>query len=37
LVEKENLMPIIIDAVDAGATLGEISNVLRETYGEYGR
>jgi methylmalonyl-CoA mutase N-terminal domain/subunit len=36
LVEKENLMPIIIDAVDAGATLGEISNVLRETYGEYG-
>jgi methylmalonyl-CoA mutase N-terminal domain/subunit len=30
-----NLMPSIIDAVRAGATNGEISNVLREVHGEY--
>jgi methylmalonyl-CoA mutase N-terminal domain/subunit len=30
-----NLMPSILDAVRAGATNGEISNVLREVYGEY--
>jgi methylmalonyl-CoA mutase, N-terminal domain len=31
----ENLMPHFIDAVDAGATLGEICNVLREVFGTY--
>jgi len=31
----ENLMPPIIQAVKAYATLGEICNVLREIYGEY--
>jgi methylmalonyl-CoA mutase N-terminal domain/subunit len=28
-----NLMPRFIDAVDAGATLGEIANVLRDVFG----
>ena len=32
---KENLMPQFIDAVDAGATLGEVCNVLREVFGVY--
>jgi len=32
---KENLMPPMLDAVKAGATNGEISNVLRDVYGEY--
>ena len=31
----ENLMPAFIAAVDAGATLGEICNVLREVFGVY--
>ncbi len=31
----ENLMPKILEAVKVYATLGEISNVLREVYGEY--
>jgi methylmalonyl-CoA mutase N-terminal domain/subunit len=31
----ENLMPIIIDAVKAYATLGEITDVLKRVYGEY--
>lgn len=31
----ENLMPIIIEAVKAYATLGEICDVLRKVYGEY--
>lgn len=31
------LMPAIIDAVRARATLGEISDVLRSLWGEYGR
>lgn len=31
----ENLMPTIIDAVKAYATLGEICGVLREVFGEY--
>jgi methylmalonyl-CoA mutase N-terminal domain/subunit len=30
-----NLMPVLIDAVEARATLGEISNTLRETWGEF--
>jgi len=31
----ENLMPIFIDAVRDGATVGEISNILRGEWGEY--
>ena len=31
----ENLMPFFVDAVDAGVTLGEICNVLREVFGTY--
>jgi methylmalonyl-CoA mutase N-terminal domain/subunit len=31
----ENLLPPIIDAVKAGATLGEISDVLRRAWGTY--
>ncbi len=30
-----NLMPLILDAVEAYATLGEICNVLRDVFGEY--
>jgi methylmalonyl-CoA mutase N-terminal domain/subunit len=33
--EKANLMPAFIDAVKAYATLGEIMDVLRKTWGEY--
>jgi methylmalonyl-CoA mutase N-terminal domain/subunit len=33
--KDENLMPIIIEAVKAYATLGEITEVLRKVYGEY--
>lgn len=32
---EENLMPYILDAVKVYATLGEISNVLRDLWGEY--
>jgi methylmalonyl-CoA mutase N-terminal domain/subunit len=32
---SENLMPAFVDAVDAGVTLGEICNVLREVFGTY--
>ena len=32
---KTNLMPFIMEAVRAYATLGEISNVLRKEFGEY--
>jgi len=32
---KENLLPFILDAVESYATIGEISNVLREEWGEY--
>ncbi len=32
---EENLMPFILDAVRDYATLGEITNVLREVFGEY--
>ncbi|MCK9280649.1 MAG: methylmalonyl-CoA mutase family protein [Melioribacteraceae bacterium] len=31
----DNLMPLILDAVRAYASVGEISNTLREVYGEY--
>ena len=33
--ESVNLMPLILDAVHAYATLGEITGVLREEFGEY--
>jgi methylmalonyl-CoA mutase N-terminal domain/subunit len=33
--EDRNLMPAILDCVRAEATLGEISDALREVYGEY--
>jgi len=33
--ETENLMPYILSAVKAYATIGEICNTLREIYGEY--
>jgi len=32
---NENLMPFFVDAVDAGATLGEVCNVLRDVFGVY--
>ena len=31
----ENLMPYIVEAVKAYATLGEICNVMRDVFGEY--
>jgi methylmalonyl-CoA mutase N-terminal domain/subunit len=34
-VSEINLMPSIIEAVENYATLGEIADVLRDTYGEY--
>ncbi|MGI8925592.1 MAG: acyl-CoA mutase large subunit family protein, partial [Tepidiformaceae bacterium] len=33
--ENTNTMPFIIDAVKAGATVGEICNLWRRVYGEY--
>jgi len=32
----DNLMPVVIDAVRAGCTVGEISDVYREVFGVYG-
>jgi len=32
---NQNLMPPIIEAVKAGTTLGEISDILRTEFGEY--
>jgi methylmalonyl-CoA mutase N-terminal domain/subunit len=32
---KDNLMPHFVEAVDTGATLGEICNVLRDVFGVY--
>jgi methylmalonyl-CoA mutase N-terminal domain/subunit len=32
---RDNLMPFFIDAVDAGATLGEVCDVLRDVFGVY--
>ena len=32
---KDNLVPLVLDAVRACATVGEISNVLRGTWGEH--
>ena len=31
----ENIMPVLIEAVKAYATVGEISDVLRDVFGEY--
>jgi methylmalonyl-CoA mutase, N-terminal domain len=31
----DNLMPAIVEAVDANATVGEISDAMRRVYGEY--
>jgi methylmalonyl-CoA mutase N-terminal domain/subunit len=31
----DNLLPLILDAVKAYATVGEISNVLRSVWGEH--
>ncbi len=31
----ENLMPAIVEAVSASATVGEITNTLREVFGEH--
>lgn len=36
-VTNENLLPYILDAVELYATVGEISNSLREIWGEYKR
>ena len=33
--KNENLVPPVFGAVKQYATVGEISNVLREVYGEY--
>ena len=32
---KDNLLPLLLDAVKASATVGEIANVLREVWGEH--
>jgi len=32
---KDNLMPLIVEAVEAYATLGEMCRVLRQVFGEY--
>ncbi|HKQ70328.1 MAG TPA: methylmalonyl-CoA mutase family protein [Polyangiaceae bacterium] len=32
---RDNLVPLVLDAVRAGGTVGEISNVLRGIFGEY--
>jgi methylmalonyl-CoA mutase N-terminal domain/subunit len=33
--ENRNVMPTLIDAVDNGVTLGEVSDIYREVYGVY--
>ena len=33
--ENKNVMEVLIDAVDAGVTLGEVSDIYREVYGVY--
>jgi methylmalonyl-CoA mutase N-terminal domain/subunit len=32
---NENLMPYLLEAVNAYATLGEVCGVLRKVFGEY--
>ncbi len=31
----DNLMPLLVEAVECKTTLGEISHTLREVWGEY--
>jgi methylmalonyl-CoA mutase N-terminal domain/subunit len=33
--ERTNTMPLLLDAVNAGATVGEVCNLWRKVYGEY--
>jgi methylmalonyl-CoA mutase N-terminal domain/subunit len=33
--ERQNLVPLILDAVKSLATLGEISDALRDVFGEH--
>ncbi len=33
--QGENVMPVLIDAVDKGVTLGEVSEMYRKVFGEY--
>jgi methylmalonyl-CoA mutase N-terminal domain/subunit len=33
--DGDNLVPVIIDAVEARATLGEVSDALRSVFGEF--
>jgi len=35
VAEKKNLLPFLIEAVQDGATLGEISSILKEHYGSF--
>lgn len=35
--EKANLLPVMVDAVKAGVSLGEISDVLRRAWGVFGK
>jgi len=32
---KDNVMPVLVEAVKAYATVGEISNAFRDVFGEY--
>jgi methylmalonyl-CoA mutase N-terminal domain/subunit len=34
-MDSENIMPAVIDAVKAYATVGEVSDALRKAFGEY--
>lgn len=33
--ENRNVVPVLLDAVDAGATLGEVSDIYRKVFGVY--
>jgi methylmalonyl-CoA mutase N-terminal domain/subunit len=33
--ERTNTMPLLVAAVNAGATVGEVCNLWRKVYGEY--
>ncbi len=32
---KDNAMPAVIECIDRGVTLGEVSDALRSVFGEY--
>ena len=34
-VENRNVVPVLIDAVDVGVTLGEVSDIYRKVFGTY--